>query len=91
MITKEEAYKKAKEYLDNSKTQYTSIDSKNIRHEKEEVVSYGEHEGEKLNLYSICFGQLWGLEERSMFVDIDADTGKLLYIMTPHGYLDIEE
>ncbi|MBL1221445.1 hypothetical protein JET18_11375 [Chryseobacterium sp. L7] len=91
MITKEEAYKKAKEYLDKSNTQYITIDSDSIKLEENEVVSYGKNEGNKLNIFSVCFGQLWGMEERSMFVDINADTGEILYIMTPHGYIDIKE
>ncbi len=91
MITKEEVYKKAKEYLDKSKTQYTTIDVDSIKFEENETVSYGKYEGNKLNIYSVCFGQLWGMEERSIFVDIDAETGEILYIMTPHGYMDVEE
>lgn len=31
-----------------------------------------------------------GIEERSMGILIHAETGVLLYIITPHGYLDIE-
>lgn len=98
MITKEEALRKAKEYLDKSKIEYSSI-SNNANgigfvskdDERYFQESYGKYEGKRINWYSVGFGQIWGIEERSLFVHINADTGELMYILTPHGYIDIEE
>ncbi|MEL7677443.1 hypothetical protein [Elizabethkingia meningoseptica] len=44
----------------------------------------------RINYYAISYGEIWGIEERSMGILIHAETGVLLYIITPHGYLDIE-
>ncbi|WP_343686303.1 hypothetical protein [Chryseobacterium gleum] len=95
MITKEEAYNKIKSYLDKN-INYSSIDGidKIALTSKEEMtypISYGKYKGEKIDHYAISYGEIWGIEERSMGILIHAKTGELLYIITPHGYLDIEE
>lgn len=98
MITKEEALKKAKSYLDKAKIEYSSINenSENIGFvsaddERYLPQSYGKYKGKRINFYSVGFSQIWGIEERGLGLYINADTGELLYIITPHGYWDIEE
>ncbi|SRR5690554_1097441 len=98
MITKEEALKSGKEYLDKKNIKYSSICQKSedvgfvsIDDDRYRPQNYGKYKGKRINFYSIGFGQIWGMEERSLFVHINADTGELLYILTPHGYMDIEE
>ena len=90
MITKEEALKRGKEYLDTKGIQYSSIYPRIGFHEKDENL-HGKRIGELLDVYSFHFAQLWGLEERGFVLYIDAETGEPLYIMTPHGYMDIED
>lgn len=95
MITKEEAYNKIKSYLDRN-IKYSSIDSINeiaftSKEEMNYPISHGKYEGKKIDYYAISYGEIWGIEERSMGILIHAETGELLYIITPHGYLDIEE
>lgn len=95
MITKEEAYSKIKNYLDKN-IKYSSIDDidKIALTSKEDMtypIFHGKYKGEKIDYYAISYGEIWGTEERSMGVLIHAQTGELLYIITPHGYLDIEE
>ncbi|AQX04022.1 hypothetical protein ATB99_12800 [Elizabethkingia meningoseptica] len=94
MITKEEAYNKIKNYLDKN-IKYSSIDNiNNIKFtSKDEMIypiSYGKYKGKRINYYAISYGEIWRIEERSMGILIHAETGVLLYIITPHGYLDIE-
>lgn len=95
MITKEEAYNKIKSYLDRN-IKYSSIDTINeiaftSKEEMNYPISHGKYEGQKIDYYAISYGEIWGIEERSMAVLIHAETGELLYIITPHGYLDIKE
>lgn len=50
----------------------------------------GNKKDKVLTVYIYHFAQLWGLEERGFVLYIEAETGEPLYIMTPHGYIDIE-
>jgi hypothetical protein len=94
MITKEEAYNKMKDYLDKN-IEYSSIDAIDKisfnNKESEWTILYGKYKGKKIDFYGVSFGQIWGIEERSLGILIHAETGELLYIITPHGYWDIEE
>ncbi|WP_262509210.1 hypothetical protein [Tenacibaculum ovolyticum] len=40
-------------------------------------------------MYIVSYGEYWGLDERSMFIDINAETGEVLYITTPHDFLEL--
>ncbi|WP_260257253.1 hypothetical protein [Elizabethkingia meningoseptica] len=85
MITKEEAYNKIKNYLDKN-IKYSSIDNiNNIKFtSKDEMIypiSYGKYKGKRINYYAISYGEIWGIEERSMGILIHAETGVLLYIL----------
>ncbi|WP_428743402.1 hypothetical protein [Tenacibaculum sp.] len=95
MITKEEAYKIALEVLKKKSIEYSSIDDvKDIRFESKEELEYpipvGKFKGEKIDLFIVTYGEYWGLEERSMFIDINAETGEALYITTPHDFIELE-
>lgn len=95
MITKEEAYHKIKSYLDKN-INYSSIDGVDkialtLRDEMAYPIAYGKYKGQKIDYYAISYGEIWGMEERSMGILIHAKTGEILYIITPHGYLDIDE
>ena len=90
MILEEKAKEVGKNYLDTKGIQYSSIYPRIGFHEKDEIL-HGKRIGEMLDVYSFHFAQLWGLQERGLVLYIDAETGEPLYIMTPHGYMDIEE
>ena len=89
MITKEEAYKIAVAYLKEKNRNYTSLDeiSKIVYDENEKII-YGSRRGEIIKMYTIGYGELWGFEERSFFISIDAETGEVLYTLTPHGFAE---
>lgn len=96
MITKDKVLEIALDVLKNKKIEYSSIDSvdKIIFTSKDEMnypISYGKYKDKKIDYYTITYGEIWGIEERSMGLLIKADTGEPLYIITPNWYLDIEE
>ena len=95
MKTREEALKNAKTYLKNKEVVYSSLDDIDAitfksASEMERPLPAGKYKGEKLDLYTVSFGQLWGLEERGLFIKIDANTGEEVLVITPHGYLEDE-
>jgi len=91
MKTKEEIKKIAEEYIINNKIEYSSltenIDEMRLIEKKE--IRFGKREGQVLDVYIYCYAQLWGIEERGFGLYIDAISGEPLYIIAPHGYLDI--
>jgi hypothetical protein len=96
MITKGEILKIAIQLLKNSDIDFSSIDTVDkIKFiPKEEMVypfPHGKYKGLKKDHYSMSYGEIWGVEERSMFIDFIAENGEPLYIITPHGYIDIED
>lgn len=92
MITKEKAYQIARNYLQTKKRKYSSIDPlSKVMFIPKEKIPYGENKGKIEDVYSISYGQIWGTEEKSMFITILASTGDVLYTISPHGYVeDIE-
>lgn len=93
MITKSEAKKIAKDCLIKNKIEYSSLteDENKIGLIKNKKILHGEKKDEILDVYIYDFAQIWGIEERGFGLYIDANTGKPLYIIAPHGYLDVEE
>lgn len=95
MITKKEVLAIAIKLLKDSNIEYSSIDTIDkinfiSKDEMRYPFPHGKHKGIKKDHFTISYGEVWGIEERSMFIDIDADTGEPLFITTPHGYIDIE-
>lgn len=96
MITKEEAYNIALEVLKKEKIEYSSIDDiQNIKLKLKEDLLYpipiGKFKGQKIDVFKVSYGEYWGMDERSMFIDINAKTGEALYITTPHGFIELDE
>ncbi|MGV7105999.1 hypothetical protein [Flavobacterium sp. U410] len=96
MITKYKVLEIALEVLKNKKIEYSSIDNINkitftSKDEMKHPFPHGKYKGIKKDHFTISYGEIWGIEERSMFLDIDADTGEALFITTPHGYIDIDD
>lgn len=88
MITKEQAYTIAEEYLKKESVGYTFIGPiDKIFYEKEHIIPIGEREGETQETYSVGFGEIWGEEIRILFIIINATTGNIIYIITPHKYI----
>ncbi len=89
MITKEEVRKIAEQYLKERKRKYTTLDSiEKIGFYENDKNLYGKKKGEKSDVFVIGYGQIWGIEERGMILFIDAETGEVLYTMSPHGWVE---
>lgn len=72
MITKEQALAIAEKYLKETKTPYTSLDkAEEIKYMPHDKIPYGKKKGEHADIYSVCYGIIWGIEERSMFLSIE--------------------
>jgi len=92
MITKEKAKEIGDKYLKESNFEYESIyPVDKIGYIEKDEIPFGKRKGERADVYHYHFTQLWGLDERGFSLSIDAQTGEPLYIITPHGYLDVEE
>lgn len=89
IISKEQALKIAKEYLQKNGRDYSSIDDvDSIEHEEKGDVLYGIYEGRIMNVYSVGYGEIWGIEERTMFIIISAESGEVLYSMSPTSWIE---
>nr|WP_321248142.1 hypothetical protein [uncultured Psychroserpens sp.] len=91
MKSKDEIKKIAEEYISNNNIEYSSLteDIEEIKLIEKKEIRHGKKEGEILDVYIYNYAQLWGIEERGFGLYIDAASGEPLYIITPHGYLDI--
>ena len=58
---------------------------------KNDEILWGDRKGEFTDVYTYGYLAMWTQEEKYMGVYVDAHTGELLYIMTPHWYIDIEK
>lgn len=89
MIKKEEVIKIAEQYLKTRKRSYTNLDSiDKVQFYEKDKNLYGKRKGEEEDVYVIGYGVIWGNEERSMIIHISANTGEVLYTMSPHGWVE---
>ncbi|MEC4004908.1 hypothetical protein OX283_009595 [Flavobacterium sp. SUN052] len=93
MITKEKVKKIVEKYIEEKKVSHTRLvdDAEKITLYKNKKIAYGGREGEIADLYAYGYLAMWTQEEKYFGVYVDAHTGELLYIMTPHWYIDIED
>jgi len=93
MITKEKVKQIVEKYIKDKNIPYTklldNIDKITLYKNKE--IAYGKREGEITDIYTYGYMAMWTQEEKYMGVYVDANSGELLYIMTPHWYIDIED
>ncbi|WP_299217169.1 hypothetical protein [uncultured Dokdonia sp.] len=89
MITKEHAYKVAKSYLKERKREYLEIEEiEKITFNENQEVLYGKKKGEFLNQFVVEYVVQWGLEEKGMLIYIDAETGEVLYSISPTSWIE---
>jgi hypothetical protein len=89
MIPKEEVLKIVKKYLSERKRKYTSLDSiDKVGFRENKKILYGLRKGEKCDIFLMTYGEIWGNEERSMIVYVDANNGEVLYSISPHGWIE---
>ena len=93
MITKEKVKEIVENYINEKNISHTKLldDVEKIALWKSDKIAYGKREGEITDVYIYRYLAMWTQEEKGMNVSVDAKTGELLYIMTPHWYIDIEK
>ncbi len=93
MITKEKVKQIVEKYIKDKNIPHTKLlkEANEVRFKKDKEIAHGEKEGEIKDVYLYRYLAMWTQEEKGMTVYVDAHTGELLYIMTPHWYIDIEK
>ncbi len=83
----------AENYLKVKKREYTDISpAEKVSYWENRQLLYGEHEGKKMNVFSVGYGYTWGNEIKSAFIIIAAESREVLYSINPHGCIeDLEE
>ncbi len=91
MITKEKLKAIAEDYLNLSNLEYSSLcEIDDIELVENHEIPFGKNESQVLDVYFFHFTQIWGIDERSLSLCLDAGNGELLYVITPQNYLEIE-
>jgi len=93
MITKEKVKEIVEKYIEDKNIPHTQLidDIEKITFHKSKKIAYGIREDDILDVYIYRYLAMWTQEEKGMNVFVDANSGELLYIMTPHWYIDIED
>lgn len=82
---------KIDELLKNSDIEYETLyDVDRISFFNKKEILSGKEKGSYRDVYIYPFTQIWGIEEKGLVLYIDDHLGEPLYIITPHGYIDIE-
>ncbi|THD32150.1 hypothetical protein [uncultured Flavobacterium sp.] len=87
-MNKQEILQKVQNVLDNKKINYIKNSLKYLKYEENGMA----RDGVKKNMHLICYYldiQSDNLILHTVFVD--AETDDLMYIITPHGYIEIEK
>ena len=89
MITKEQALNNVKKYIDDRKRNYTEVvPLEKIYLENDEYINYGKYEEQKRDIYIVTCRLEGYTDPITHYVAVDAETGEILYTMTPHGYAE---
>jgi hypothetical protein len=88
-ISREQARNIALKYLAEKKRDFEDVDQVSDQNFfAADLVTFGEKKGQSRDVWSVGYGVLWGFEIRTHFINIDAETGEVLYTISPHGYLE---
>ncbi|UMY66467.1 MULTISPECIES: hypothetical protein [unclassified Flavobacterium] len=93
MLKKERIKKLVEKYLTDKRVSHTKLldDFNKITLWKNKEILHGKRKGQIADIYTYRYLDTWVQEEKGMIVSVDAHSAELLYIMTPHGYIDIED
>ncbi|NHN25547.1 hypothetical protein FIA58_007645 [Flavobacterium jejuense] len=93
MISKEKAKVIIENYIKNKKLPYIELlnDVNKINLKKNNEIAYGKKKGETTDVYTYRYVIMGVQDKEGQIVYIDAKTGELLYILTHHWYIDIED
>lgn len=89
MITKIKAREIAENYLKEKNRTYLKLyDVNEIIFDENLEILYGPRKGEYTNQYSVEYSVQWGMEEKGMFIYMDAETGEVLYSISPTSWIE---
>ena len=79
----------ALKYLKERKREFTEIqDSDRFVFESNYTLIFGSKKHQTKDIYSVKYGEPWGLDDVAFFIIIDAYTGEVYYTITPHGFAE---
>lgn len=89
MIEKNKIREIAINYLRERKREYLEVDNEeSINYYENKELLYGKYEGEQKSVYTIEYSVQWGIEEKGMLIYIDAETGEVLYSISPTSWIE---
>jgi hypoxanthine-guanine phosphoribosyltransferase len=89
MITKEQALSNVKQYINKRNRHFVEISSvENVQKKENIEIPYGKYEDSIKDVYVIYYDIEGYVENVPYFVYVDAETGEVLFTMTPHGYAE---
>lgn len=91
MITKDKAIEIAKQYLNKSDWNYIFINEEKVQLEENVEIYSGKYEDKKRDVFIVGFRIEGYYGPIPYFINIDAETEEVLYILGPHGKIDILE
>lgn len=91
MITKEKAIEIAKIYLKKNDWNYIFIHEEKVQLKEKVEMHLGKYEDKKRNLYTVIFDMEGHMNPVMYVIYIDAETSEVLYVLGPHGSIDILE
>ncbi len=91
MITKEKAIEIAKIYLKKNNWNYIFIHEEKVQFKEKLEMFSGKYEDKERDVFSVCFDMEGYMNPILYIVHIDAETSEVLYVLGPHGSIDVLE
>ena len=89
MITKKEALEIALAYIKLKKRTYIEIvEEEKVDLDENSKVLYRKRKGEFIDIYTVWYTVQWAIDEKTLYMQIAADTGEVLYTMTPTAIVE---
>jgi len=88
MITTIEAIAIAKKYLSDKGWEYLYVVEDKIWFDTNQKIPHGKYEDQIKNTCTVTFHIEGYQYPESRYIEIDSDTGEVLFTITGHGYLD---
>ena len=91
-MTRNEALKIAFEYLQRRNRSYSRLTENRVQFIENNEIAHGKLRGENRDVWIVNYEEEGAMYPYMYFISIDAKTGKVLFTMSRHGYVeDMEE
>jgi hypothetical protein len=91
MITKKKVIEIAKTYLNENNWNYIFINEEKVEFEEKIEILAGKYEDKKRDVFTVGFRIEGYNGPIPYFIYVDAETSEVLFILGPHGKIDILE